>query len=124
MKVLLASFEPRRDRTPAGWRFVQKPTRHASSRQFESQPTKTPGRYEPTLNARPNPPSGRSVRVGGEVERDADQSRRSRRLGARRDQGPVPLERLSTIVKIPLPLGASRKHDRPSPLPSADGSPG
>jgi len=41
MKVLLASFEPRRDRTLAGWRFVQKPTRHASSRQFESQPTKT-----------------------------------------------------------------------------------
>src|SRR4029450_13018302 len=65
MKVLLASFEPRRDRTPAGWRFVQKPTRHASSRQFESQPTKTPGRYEPTLNARPNPPSGRSVAPDG-----------------------------------------------------------
>jgi hypothetical protein len=62
MKVLLASFEPRRDRTSTGWRFVQKPTRHASSRQFESQPTETPGRYEPTLNARPNPPSGSSVR--------------------------------------------------------------
>jgi hypothetical protein len=61
MKVLLASFEPRRDRTSTGWRFVRKPTRHASSRQFESQPTETPGRYEPTLNARPNPPSGRSV---------------------------------------------------------------
>src|ERR687891_1705985 len=41
MKVLLASFEPRRDRTPASWRFVRKPTRHASSRQFESQPTET-----------------------------------------------------------------------------------
>jgi hypothetical protein len=53
MQVLLASFEPRRDRTLAGWRFVQKPTRHASSRQFESQPTKTPGRYENTLNAPP-----------------------------------------------------------------------
>ena len=62
MKVLLASFEPRRDRTPAGWRFVRKPTRHASSRQFESQPTETRGRYEHTLNARPDPPSGRSVR--------------------------------------------------------------
>jgi hypothetical protein len=57
--VLLASFEPRRDRTSTGWRFVQKPTRHASSRQFASQPTETPGRYEPTLNARPDPPSGR-----------------------------------------------------------------
>jgi hypothetical protein len=54
MKVLLASFEPRRDRALAGWRFVRKPTRHASSRQFESQPTKTRGRYEHTLNARPN----------------------------------------------------------------------
>jgi hypothetical protein len=54
MKVLLASFEPRRDRALAGWRFVRKPTRHASSRQFESQPTKTPGRYEHTLNARPD----------------------------------------------------------------------
>jgi hypothetical protein len=54
MKVLLASFEPRRDRTLAGWRFVRKPTRHASSRQFESQPTKTRGRYEHTLNARPD----------------------------------------------------------------------
>jgi hypothetical protein len=54
MKVLLASFEPRRDRTLAGWRFVRKPTRHASSRQFESQPTKTPGRYEHTLNAQPD----------------------------------------------------------------------
>jgi hypothetical protein len=53
MQVLLASFEPRRDRTPAGWRFVRKPTRHASSRQFESQPTETRGRYEHTLNARP-----------------------------------------------------------------------
>jgi hypothetical protein len=63
MKVLLASFEPRRDRTLAGWRFVRKPTRHASSRQFESQPTKTRGRYEHTLNARPDPPSGRSVLV-------------------------------------------------------------
>jgi hypothetical protein len=63
MKVPLASFEPRRDRTSAGWRFVQKPTRHASSRQFESQPTETPGRYEHTLNARPDPPSGRSVLV-------------------------------------------------------------
>jgi hypothetical protein len=63
MKVLLASFEPRRDQTSTDWRFVQKPTRHASSRQFESQPAKTPGRYEPTLNAHPNPPSGRSVPV-------------------------------------------------------------
>jgi hypothetical protein len=54
MKVLLASFEPRRDRTLAGWRFVRKPTRHASSRQFESQPTKTRGRYEHTLNAQPD----------------------------------------------------------------------
>jgi hypothetical protein len=61
MKVLLASFEPRRDRTPAGWPFVRKPTRHASNRQFESQPTETRGRYEHTLNARPDPPSGRSV---------------------------------------------------------------
>jgi hypothetical protein len=58
MQVLLASFEPRRDRTLAGWRFVRKPTRHASSRQFESQPTKTRGRYEHTLNARPD----RSIR--------------------------------------------------------------
>jgi hypothetical protein len=41
MQVLLASFEPRRDRTSTGWRFVRKPTRHASSRQFESQPAKT-----------------------------------------------------------------------------------
>src|ERR671918_1805511 len=64
MKVLLASFEPRRDRTPAGWRFVRKPTRHASSRQFESQPTETRGRYEHTLNARPDPPSGRSALPG------------------------------------------------------------
>jgi hypothetical protein len=48
--------------TPTGRRFVRKPTRHASSRQFESQPTETRGRYEPTLNARPDPPSGRSVR--------------------------------------------------------------
>jgi hypothetical protein len=55
MQVLRASFEPHRDRTLAGWRFVRKPTRHASSRQFESQPTKTPGRYEHTLNARPDP---------------------------------------------------------------------
>ena len=39
----------------------------------------------------------------------------------RLDQRPVPLERLSTTVKIPLPLGASWKHDRPSPLPSTDG---
>jgi DNA/RNA endonuclease G (NUC1) len=54
MQVLLASFEPRRDRTLAGWRFVRKPTRHASSRQFESQPTKTRGRYEHTLNAHPD----------------------------------------------------------------------
>jgi hypothetical protein len=54
MKVLLASFEPRRDRTLAGWRFVRKPTRHASSRQFESQPTKTRGRYAHTLNAQPD----------------------------------------------------------------------
>ena len=53
MKVLLASFEPRRDRTLAGERFVRKPTRHTSSRQFESQPTKTRGRYEHTLNAQP-----------------------------------------------------------------------
>ena len=58
MKVLLASFEPRRDRTLAGRRFVRKPTRHTSSRQFESQPTKTRGRYEHTLNARPD----RSIR--------------------------------------------------------------
>jgi hypothetical protein len=55
MKVLLASFEPRRDQTLAGWRFVRKPTRHASSRQFESQPTKIPGRYEHTPNAHPDP---------------------------------------------------------------------
>jgi hypothetical protein len=68
MKVLLASFEPRRDRTPAGWRFVRKPTRHASSRQFESQPTETRGRYEHTLNARPDPPSGRYVRVRARAE--------------------------------------------------------
>jgi hypothetical protein len=61
MQVLLASFEPRRDRTLAGWRFVRKPTRHASSRQFESQPTKTRGRYEHTLNARPD----RSIRQIG-----------------------------------------------------------
>jgi len=59
MKVLLASFEPRRDRTPTGWRFVRKPTRHASSRQFESQPTETRGRYEHKLNARTHHPSGR-----------------------------------------------------------------
>jgi hypothetical protein len=52
MKVLLASFEPRRARTPTGRRFVQKPTRHASSRQSESQPTEAPGRYEHTPNAR------------------------------------------------------------------------
>src|ERR687898_3077995 len=60
MKVLLASFEPRRDRTSTDRRFVRKPTRHASSRQFESQPAETRGRYEPTLNARPDPPSGSS----------------------------------------------------------------
>jgi hypothetical protein len=60
MKVLLASFEPRRERTSTDWRFVRKPTRHASSRQFESQPAETRGRYEHTLNARPDPPSGRS----------------------------------------------------------------
>jgi hypothetical protein len=86
MKVLLASFEPRRDRTPAGWRFIRKPTRHASSRQFESQPTETRGRYEHTLNARPDPPSGRSGRsscsagVGGDddvtLSFDADPVRR------------------------------------------------
>jgi hypothetical protein len=69
MKVLLASFEPRRDRTLAGWRFVRKPTRHASSRQFESQPTKTRGRYEPTLNARPD----RTIRQFGAARgRDTD----------------------------------------------------
>jgi hypothetical protein len=62
MQALLASFEPRRDRTSTDRRFVQKPTRHASSRQFESQPAQARGRYEPTLNARPNPPSGSSVR--------------------------------------------------------------
>jgi hypothetical protein len=39
--------------TSTGWRFVQKPTRHASSRQFESQPAKTRGRYEQPLNAHP-----------------------------------------------------------------------
>jgi hypothetical protein len=61
MKVLLASFEPRRDRTSTGWRFVQKPTRHASSRQFESQPAETRGRYEPTLNARPDRAKSREV---------------------------------------------------------------
>ena len=54
MKVLLASFEPRRDRTLAGRRFARKPTRHASSRQFESHPTKTRERYEHTLNAQPH----------------------------------------------------------------------
>jgi hypothetical protein len=58
MQVLLASFEPRRDRTSTGWRFARKPTRHASSRQFESQPAEARGRYEPTLHARPHPPSG------------------------------------------------------------------
>ena len=52
--MLLASFEPRRDRTPTGRRFVRKPTRHASSRQFESQPAETRGRYEQTLNAHPS----------------------------------------------------------------------
>jgi hypothetical protein len=52
MKVPLASFEPRRDRTSTDRRFVPKPTRHASSRQFESQPAETPGRYESTLNTR------------------------------------------------------------------------
>jgi hypothetical protein len=62
MKVLLASFEPRRDRTLAGWRFVRKPTRHASSRQFESQPTKTRGRYEHSSTPAQIEPSGRSVR--------------------------------------------------------------
>src|SRR4029453_15411839 len=78
MKVLLASFEPRRDRTPTGRRFVRKPTRHASSRQFESQPTETPGRYEPTLNARPDPPSGRSGAAEGHIgdaRRQADRWR-------------------------------------------------
>jgi hypothetical protein len=62
--VLLASFEPRRDRTSTDRRFVQKPTRHASSRQFESQPAQARGRYEPTLNARPHPPSGSYVDCG------------------------------------------------------------
>src|SRR5918995_2448148 len=76
MQVLLASFEPRRERSPTGRRFVQKPTRHASSRQFESQPTETPGRYEPTLNARPDPPSGRSVRVAGLTKSLHDLERR------------------------------------------------
>jgi hypothetical protein len=36
-------------------------TRHASSRQFESQPTEARGRYDHMLNARPDPPSGRSA---------------------------------------------------------------
>lgn len=49
--LLLTSYEPRRDRTPDGWRFVRELARHASSRQFESQPTEARGRYEPQLNA-------------------------------------------------------------------------
>ncbi len=57
---LHASFEPRRDRAPTGWRFVQRPTRPASGRHFKSQPIETRGRYEQTLNARPNLPSGTS----------------------------------------------------------------
>jgi hypothetical protein len=39
-----------------------KPTRHASSRQFERQPTKTRERYEHTLNARPQHPSAALTR--------------------------------------------------------------
>ena len=35
----------------------------ASSRQFESQPVRTPRRYETTRNARTKHPSGRSVRL-------------------------------------------------------------
>ena len=50
--------EPR----PAGASFKSQPDT-ASSRQFESQPTETRGRYEHTLNARPDPPSGRSGAV-------------------------------------------------------------
>ena len=61
MQVVLASYEPSRDPTSTGWRFVRKPTPHASNRQFESQPAQARERYEPTLNARPDPPSGRSV---------------------------------------------------------------
>src|SRR5215207_2118004 len=62
----LGSFSPalvepssRARAASVGWRFVRKP-RHVGSRQFESQPTNTRGRYEHTLNARPDPPSGRS----------------------------------------------------------------
>ena len=64
MQVLLASFEPRRDRTPAGRRFVRKPTRQPSSRQFESQPAETRRRYEHTLTRPTNHPSGMYEGVG------------------------------------------------------------
>ncbi|MBW3612175.1 MAG: hypothetical protein KY438_11740 [Actinobacteria bacterium] len=55
---LHASFEPRRDRAPTGWRFVHRPTRPASGRHFKSQPIETRGRYEQKLNARLDLPSG------------------------------------------------------------------
>src|SRR5918995_4981937 len=61
MKVLLASFdhavtEPR----PAGASFGSQPNTRAAGSSRASRP-RPQGRYEHTLNARPNPPSGRSV---------------------------------------------------------------
>ena len=63
MKVLLASLSYAvTGPWPAGASFGSQPDT-VSSRQFESQPTKTRGRDEHTLNAQPDQPSGSSASV-------------------------------------------------------------